>query len=268
MESSNRNLWIVIAVILVLACCCALAFAAALTGWFATRTSGGEPFDLGGPYREQAEGTFAAGDTPVLEIDLFAGSVTVRPGESDEFHVVAVSKASSRSNLRRIDVQMTGQDGGVLVKARKQGNLSNASVDVEITAPASARLEVRTGAGTIDVRGVHGGIDVHSGAGTIEARDVSGQARIGLGAGEITYEGRPAGSCRFETGVGAILLKLPEDLDVEVDVGTGLGSISVDYAVDGRVTTRDAWGVIGDGSQGSIFAHTGAGNVTLSQQRR
>jgi hypothetical protein len=50
---------------------------------------------------------------------------------------------------------------------------------------------------------------------------------------------------------------------MEVDVGTGSGNIDVDFKVDGRVTGREARGTIGDGSDGSIYAHTGSGTVRL-----
>lgn len=266
MDSSNRNVWIVVAVILVIACCCILALATGAASWLAARASDVEPFDLGGLYRERTEETFAVGGTPTLEIDLFAGSVTIRPGESDELHVVAVKKATSRGKLDRIDVQMSGQGDGVVIKTKKLSNLDNASVDLEITTPANTRLDVHTGAGTVDVRGIDGRIDVHSGAGTINARDISGTARLGLGAGEITYEGTPSGICSFETGAGSILIRLPADANVEVDLGTGVGSVDVDFDLDGQVTLRGAEGVIGNGSQGSIYAHTGVGNVTLDRQ--
>lgn len=266
MESSNRNVWIFVVAILALACCCSLVVAAAATSWFAARASDLGPFDLGGLYCEPTEETFEVSDAPTLDITNFAGSITVRPGESDVLHVVAVRKVSTRGKLDRIDVQMTEVDDRVVIRAKKLNNLSNASVDFEITAPANTRLDVHTGAGTVDVRGIDGRIDVYSGAGTIKARDVSGTASMALGAGEITYEGTPAGNCSFKTGAGNILLRVPADSNVEVDLGTGIGTIGVDFSVDGRVTMRAARGVIGDGSQGSIYAHTGVGNVTLDRQ--
>jgi DUF4097 and DUF4098 domain-containing protein YvlB len=84
--------------------------------------------------------------------------------------------------------------------------------------------------------------------------------------GSITYEGAPQGECRFETGSGSIKLWMPADLAMEVELETGSGTIEVEYEVAGRVTKREVQGVIGDGSQGSIYAHTGSGGIDL--QRR
>ena len=98
MDSRNRNVWIVVAAILVVACCCTLALATGAASWIAARATEFESFDLksfdlGGLYRERIEETFDSGRAQTLEIDLFAGSVTVRAGDSDEINVVAVKKA-------------------------------------------------------------------------------------------------------------------------------------------------------------------------------
>ena len=42
-----------------------------------------------------------------------------------------------------------------------------------------------------------------------------------------------------------------------------MGDIDVDFAVDGQVTRREVRGVIGSGAQGTIYAHTGAGNIDV-----
>jgi hypothetical protein len=262
-ESKNRTAWIIVAVILIIACCCATAFAAVALGWIANRAVDLEPFDLGGPYRERSEQTLEVGDAPTLRIDNFAGSVTIRAGDSSTIHVVATKKASRRSRLDRIQIEISERDGGAVIQTKKPTTLNNVSVDLEITAPAGTRLDLSTGAGTLDVRDITGQIDAHSGAGTIEVRGAQGIARLDLGAGQIIYEGAPAGECRFHTGAGEIVLRLPADLNAEVDLSTGIGSVNVDYRVDGQVSTSQVRGVIGDGSQGSIYAHTGAGSIEV-----
>jgi DUF4097 and DUF4098 domain-containing protein YvlB len=267
MESRNRTVWIVVIVVLVVACCCVLAAAAGAVGWFANRYAeiGPEPFDLGGLNRERVEQTFEVGDAPSLEIDNFAGEITVRPSEDGTVHVVATKKASSQSRLDRIEVSMTEQDGRVVVKTRNP-NLQNVSVGLEIAAPVGSRVNLDTGAGTVDVRDIAGPIDIHSGAGTVNVRGARGSARVALGAGQIVYEGAPSGDCRFDTGAGEIVLRLPEDPDVRLDLGTGLGGVSVDFDVDGRVSVRSVEGTIGDGSQGTIYARTGVGGISVKRQ--
>jgi len=268
MESKNRNVWIIVVAVLVVACCCVLAVAAGAVGWLTGRYAeiGYEPFDLGGLYRERIEKTFEVGDAPSLDITNFAGSVTLRSGESGVVRVVATKKASSRSRLDRIEVSVTERDGRVVIKAEESFSRSNVSVDLEITAPAGSRVDVDLKAGEVDVRDITSRIDIHNGAGTVDVRGARGTARVQVGAGQITYEGVPGGDCRFEIGVGEIILRLPTDLNVEVDASTGIGAVDVDFHVDGRVAVRNVEGVIGDGGQGSIYAHTGAGSVSVKRR--
>jgi DUF4097 and DUF4098 domain-containing protein YvlB len=87
--------------------------------------------------------------------------------------------------------------------------------------------------------------------------------RLGVGAGTVIYQGTPAGHCSFETGAGDIRIRLPARPDVRVDLGTGLGTIDVEYDVDGSTSPRDVEGVIGDGDKASIYAHTGVGSISV-----
>jgi DUF4097 and DUF4098 domain-containing protein YvlB len=260
--------WIVIIVVLVIACCCVLALAGGAAVWLVSSyaETGVQLFDLGGEYRERVEETLAVGDAPSLEITDFAGSITISAGEGDEVRVVATKKASSQNRLDRIDFSAREADNRVVIETRKSFTTGNASVELEVTAPADSRVDLHTGAGEVDVRDITGRLDIRSGAGTIDVRGAEGTARFDLGAGQIIYEGMPSGDCRFQTGAGEIILRLPEDSNVRIDLGTGMGAVEVDFDVDGRVSQRSAEGVIGDGRQGSISARTGVGGVTLEPQ--
>jgi hypothetical protein len=193
-------------------------------------------------------------------------ALRLEPGEGNAVHVVATKKASSQSRLDRIEVDMSEANNRVVIKTRKLFGTGNASVDLEITAPAGSRVSVDSGAGEVDVRGITGQIDIHSGAGSVDVRGAQGTTHVDLGAGQITYEGAPSGDCRFQTGVGEIILRLPESPNVRIDVGTGLGAVDVGFHVDGQVSLRSAEGVIGDGCQGTISAHTGVGSVNVWRQ--
>lgn len=268
MESKNRNVWIIIVAILVVACC-GLAVMIGLGGWFFTRSLDLQDLsslDVVGTNRERIEQTFEVGNAPRLEIDNFAGAITIRQGPDGVVQVIATKKSNSRSRLDRIQVTMSEQGDGVLIRSRMTPMGGNASVDLEVTAPADSRLAVATGAGTVDVRNITGPIDVKSGAGQVDLRGARGPVGVDLGAGQILYEGAPSGACRFNTGAGEVSLRLPADLNMEVDVSTGMGAVTVDFAVDGVVRPREVKGTIGEGSQGSITAHTGVGAVMLRRQ--
>jgi len=261
METKKRNVWIILAVIVVVLCCCALAFAGAGVGWFTTQAP-----DWAGStslQRERSEETYAVGDAPNLRIDNFAGNVIVRTGQSDAIRVAVTKKALRQDDLSRIEVDVSEQGGGLVIKTRAPSSLRNVSVDFEITAPPGTRLGADTGAGNVDIDGITSELDIHSGAGDLEVRGAASCAKMDTGAGSIRYEGTPQGECRFETGAGNITLALPAGLNVQVDLETGTGDIDVEFAVDGQVTRREVQGVIGSGAQGTIYAHTGAGNIDV-----
>lgn len=287
MESRNRNTWIIVVAVLVLLCCCTIA-AAAVALWAVGRTSVdwlastqlGWDEGLAGA-RERIEQRFAVGESPNLKVATFAGTVTVRGGERDEIVVVATKVARSQRDLDDIELTMTESAGSLVVEAKKPGYVSNASVRLEITAPSGTRLDVDSGAGSVDLRGLNGGVSVNSGAGSVQMIDVTGRidaatgagsldvrgaagpARLTSGAGSITYEGAPSGDCWFHSGAGSITLVLPEDLHMQVDLETGAGTIDVDYDVEGQVARREVRGTIGRGDQGRIDASSGMGSIDL-----
>jgi DUF4097 and DUF4098 domain-containing protein YvlB len=286
-ESRNRNVWIVVAAILVVLCCCALAAAAAAGLWFASaRSSGNLPIEQGllGTGREVVETSFNVGEAPTLDVENFAGSVTVQVGENGAIHVVATKRALSQAALQAVVVNMTQQGNGVVIRATNSNPLNNASVELVITVPGATSAGVSTGAGNVDLSGLGGDvkvntgagsvtlesltgkIDASSGAGSIDVRDASGTATISTGAGSINYQGVPAGDCSFDSGTGSIKLTVPANLSVQVDLETGLGSIDVGFSVQGQVSRSQVKGVIGSGDQGSIYAHTGVGSIELRSQ--
>jgi hypothetical protein len=269
MERSNRNVWIIVIVVLVILCCCVAVAAAAAIGLF---TSWSFSFDRDwdwdwdlGRETERIEESFDVGATPRLEIDSFAGNVTVRAGEANTIRVVATKKASNRSNLDRIEIDWHEQDDGLRIEtSHSRRTASNMSVELEITAPAGSRLELDSGAGNIQVEDIAGEMDVHTGAGNVDVQRAEGRVSLDTGAGNITYDGTPQGNCRVETGAGNITLKLPAEVDVEVELDTGIGNVDVSgFDVDGEVSRGEVDGIIGSDPQSRIEAHTGAGNIDL-----
>jgi DUF4097 and DUF4098 domain-containing protein YvlB len=201
-----------------------------------------------------------------LDIENFAGSITIRSGQTGVIEVTAVKRASSRARLDRIEIDM-GQTGNIVwVETRTRPPASNMSVDLDIRVPADTPVEVNTGAGTVLVDGVTASIDIESGAGQADLRGVEGPVQVQVGAGQILYEGAPSGDCRFHTGAGEIRLSVPAGWNMEVDLSTGIGSVGVDFPVDGLVRLREVKGVVGDGSQATIEAHSGAGAINLNRQ--
>jgi DUF4097 and DUF4098 domain-containing protein YvlB len=279
MNTRSRNILIVVVVALAAVCLCmAVAGIAALTSvvpWAVTQRPGLSRES------ERIEQTFDVGRTATLEVSTFAGSVTVQAGESSNVHMVATKRAPRRSDLDRIEVETSQRGEAVVIATKRPRGLTSASVALEITTPPGTRVDVGSGSGSVEVRGLSGDVNVDTVSGSVEIVDVTGKidahtasgrievrggrerVRVDTGSGSIRYGGEPQGRCRFESGSGSITLELPSDLNMEVDVATGSGDIDVDFRVDGEVTESEAVGTIGDGSGGSIYVRTGSGTIRL-----
>lgn len=283
MERRRRTSCIVVLAAMSLLGGCALAVAVGIVGWLT-----GWSFDWDrapGSERHRVEQSFAVSNTPKLEIDAFAGNVVIRPGQDGVIHVVATKKAALRSDLSRIKVRFSQEDGGLrihLVQSNPPFGVKDASVDLEIVTPPDTRLEMDANFGNLDVQGLRGQVNVDTTAGNvnirdlvgpikvstdfgmIDIRDVAGLARLTSNAGTILYQGEPQGECRFESNFGAVVLGLPRDSNLELHLRTDLGSVDVDCPLSGRVTRREVRGVMGSGGQGTVHAVNGVGGIGLS----
>jgi hypothetical protein len=273
-RKSRTTLWIVVTVVAVVAVigCCTLAVGAVTVRTIArTNGFGGvslQPFfeDLSGPeVTERIEQTFEVGSAPTLEIDSIAGATIIRPGSDGTIQVRATKRATGQRNLDAIVVELTQEGDRVQIRTRHPVPQSsgNQRVDLEITVPASTDLDLKLGAGSVEVRDLLGAQHIEAGAGGITIRGAAGPVSATAVAGGIDYEGRPAGTCRFEAGVGGIVLRLPADANVTVDLSAGLGGVMTALPVRGTVTRRSVRGTIGTGDQASLTATAGFGGVDL-----
>ena len=200
--------------------------------------------------REVEEKSFTVGDTPTLRVDNFAGDVTIRGGSTDAIRLVVTRRARRNSDMRRISITMSEEGSGVTVESDKPSGLNNVSVDLEIDVPTAARLDLNLGAGEMMID------------------DIVGETDIRSGVGKIDYQGQPQGDCRFDLGAGSITLRLPADVNVEVDLNTGVGRMEVDFpvSVSSHLVGSTASGTLGSGVEGTIHANVGAGNINLLRE--
>lgn len=281
MQSNHRTLWIFVGLVAIGLCLCAAAAVIIGMGVITLPRVG---IGIGTTEGARIDRTFDLGASPTVDVNNFSGGVTVRAGAGTTIQVIAVKRALTRSTRDNIEVDMTEQAGSLVIKTQRPSALSSGSVDLDITAPAGARLTlhtgsggvtveditgsvtVDTGSGGIELRGVPAVTDAHTGSGGIDVQGAAGPIRLQTGSGGIEYQGSPQGECRFQTGSGGIVLSLPADLSVSVDLSTGSGRIQLGYEVAGSVSPRQVQGNIGSGEQGSIYAHTGSGSIDLRRQ--
>ena len=181
-------------------------------------------------FSQRLEESFTVGDLSDLSVNDFAGSVIVHQGSAGVINVVAIKRAARLEDLDQLDVLMAALPNGVEVSATNSLLLTQVSVDFEITAP----------------------LDV--------------QPMIQVAAGSIDYEGSGIGQSSFTTAAGSVAVRLPADVNVEVLLTVGAGTISVGFTVVGLVEDRRVDGIIGTGVDGRIEASVAAGEIIVSPQ--
>lgn len=141
------------------------------------------------------------------------------------------------------------------------------SIEVTLSVPASADLDVSTGDGPVSVGAVRGRIRVHTGDGSIVVNGVGGAITLTTGDGRIS--GRDIeGSLEARTGDGSIDVSGRFDL---LDLNTGDGRIAASATEGSRV--REPWSLTtGDGGlalqvpstlAADLDARAGDGGVNL-----
>lgn len=267
-ESKQRSPWLIVVIVVaaILALCCILALVVSVLAglWFLPVRTGVNI----GVVTEEASETFDLGPSPRLTIDNFAGDIHVRAGGTSSVEMIVSKRAWGAGDLDRIEVAWEAGANWLEVESRhSMPNPGNVSVEMELSVPPGASVDLRTGAGEVTVTGVEGAITAHSGAGAMTVLGATDTVRLDTGAGGIAYEGVPQGECQFRTGAGGIELTLPADLGARLDLHSGIGDIDLGgFDVDGQVSSNRVQGTIGGGGAAVIFAQTGAGSVELSQR--
>jgi hypothetical protein len=257
-ETRNRNVWIIVAVVGVVLCCCALAVVAVVAGWFVVWPVSSSGSILSGG--ERIEQSFEVGEAPRLQIDNFAGSVTVQAGEAGEVRLIAVKQGLPGSDLDRIGVEVSEQANGLLIRTRKPSTLTSASVQLEVTVPSGTELDLHTGAGNTTVGGLRSRVKVDTGAGDVSITDLIGDLDAHTGAGSLTIDGI-SGRVQADTGSGSVRIG---SVTGDIDAHTGSGSIEVREA-SGRARLDTGAGSVdyqGD-PEGDCRFETGTGSLTL-----
>lgn len=191
------------------------------------------------------------------------------------------------------------------------GSWQSPSVSLIVTAPRKVSIEARTGDGSITADDLDGTIALHSGDGSIRTRrvegtlrartgdgsiaiaDASGRVEADSGDGSIEIAGRLEGldvrtgdgSVRLEafdgsalkndwsvnTGDGSITVRLPRNLDADLDAHTGDGGVHADgltvtaERIDNSDENRDSLrGQLGKGGR-TLRLRSGDGSINISR---
>jgi len=184
--------------------------------------------------------TLAVAGTPRIVVDGQAGDVTVIAGPAGKVTVEATRRARAESaeiashaaqNIR-VDIQQSGTT--VTVRARGGGDTGvgrSSAVDLTITAPAHATLDLHADTGDVSVSDVAGMVSITMGAGDARLAGVTlaGASSVDVGTGNVMLGGRLATGAALHVSVdtGEVDVTLPLVAAVTIDAATALGEVRV-----------------------------------------
>lgn len=192
-----------------------------------------------------------------------------------------------------VDVEDLSSGSRVDVRARYEHctNCSiNASIRFEVQVPRSVQINfdhVSTASGNIELNNVSGRISVNTASGNVRLKDVNGTIQASTASGDLSVREavgsvsaksasgdveveitRLEGSdnLEFTTASGNVRVRLPQNLDADVDMSTSSGSIQTDFPIeiheDRYGSQRWARGRLGSGSR-RLRLSSASGDVSL-----
>lgn len=182
------------------------------------------------------------------------GRVEVVTWDEPRVRIEADKAASSEEALERVRVEIAGEGDRVEVRTRvPHGTFFGGTgrVSYRITLPASARVDVRTVNGSVEVRGVAGTVKASTVNGSVSVRDAAGEVEASTVNGGIDadYRSAPAsGRHRFSTTNGGIDVTLPRDAGGRLEAHVVNGGIHCEFDLtDGQKSRRRLEGRLGPG---------------------
>jgi len=165
----------------------------------------------------------------------------------------------------------------VNVHVPRAADLDIRTGDGNITTMAvSGKLQFDTGDGNVSANDIHGEIRIHTGDGRVEGHGFDGSLDADTGDGSMKISGRfdslalktgdgsidaqvgsgskVASSWNVKSGDGSITLRLPSDLNANLEARTGDGNITLDFPIQ----------VSGSLSHSAVHGKLNAGGNTLS----
>ncbi len=164
----------------------------------------------------------------------------------------------------------------------------NRHVEIDIQMPREGNVDLRTGDGSVRLRGIHGAMKIDTGDGSVEANDIDGELKAHTGDGHVTVVGRFTGldlttgdgridatvqpdsklsrDWNIHTADGSVTLRVPNSLAADLDIRTNDGHINFDIPIttSGRLGQNSLRGKMNGGGP-LITVHTGDGSIHLER---
>lgn len=273
----NRTWIIVIVVVVALALLCLCVVACAAAGLVAYGR-------LSSTEWAQAQETVAreliVEPPAAVWVENPTGDVTIRTGPQLDLVVVEATKtgrsllpSGAEDVLERIEVRVEHEGSDVRIEAAlpEESGTAFGRVDLVITVPERADLQVVNRAGHIRITGIEGDIRVRSETGALRMNAVTVMNDVDVmnTTGDISFQGRLPAPGRGEpwevllrTETGDIEFLVPPDSRFTLDAESETGSVASKFALQSAQSGPEG-GEPGRWLKGGVNQEPGGGNVVL-----
>jgi Putative adhesin len=221
--------------------------------------------------------TYTVTGQPTIVINDPNGNVTVIPGQSNNDVTIQPVNENNFSGNPNNNQPVSSQDGNTIkasVPDSQQG-----TVDLQVTVPQGANLQLQTDSGNINVTGVDGQMTLTTNDGSINASNdgLNGLSTMTTtNSGDINFDGTlgTGGSYQFITSSGNVNLTVASTQTFHVDATTNSGSITSEFSSvhvqnNDPSSSAKASGDVGNSSSGQgakVTITAQNGNINLNQK--
>jgi hypothetical protein len=225
--------------------------------------------------------TFPVTGTPSIIVDNAAGNVTYQTGTGNTVSVQITRRAgdsstsAAQSDLQSINATASQSGNTITIHtdlgAGVQGLGRTLNVDLLITGPASATIDVTNQAGNVTLSGVQGLVQTNVQAGNVDLTSVTlaSGSRLQTDVGTITLNGQlaPGASVDITANVGSVAVTLPASTNTHLSAKANTGSVTITgWSVQptSQGVGGSATGDLGTNPTGALTIQVNTGSITLT----
>ena len=181
--------------------------------------------------------SYKLGSGGQIHIGNVSGDVKVSGYSGDAVIVKGFKEGEDRD---RLDVEDLSTEGRIEIRAHYPKHCDcQASIRFEVQVPGSVKydfehissvsgsVEVSQVTGRVHATSVSGNVEVHGVSGSVNAKSVSGNVEV-----EINRLDGSADDMRFSSVSGNVSVRMPSEIDADVDMSSLSGGIHTDFPIE------------------------------------
>jgi hypothetical protein len=207
-----------------------------------------------------------------IKIGNISGDVVVTGYDGNAILVTATKEGRDRDKVEVEDLS-SGNRVEVRVRYPKHCNC-DASINFKVQVPRALSYQfegINSVSGEVEIQGVTGEIHASSVSGEVRVKDVSGSVNASSVSGSVEVEIQKLSGnddLKFSSVSGSVNVKMPGNLDADVDMSTMSGSLKTDFPIEIQKEKygprHSARGLLGDGSR-RLRMSSVSGSLSLSR---